>query len=147
MEAIKEARSFLETQNIDTSQGRMDSSGLWYVDIVEGSGRSPSTTDEVEVHYQGWLVDGTKFDSSVDRGQSIVFPLDAVISGWTAGVCTMKAGGKRVLIIPPDLGYGENGAPPVIPQTRHWCSKSSCWLSLNRSSLIKTPRENRHGIL
>ncbi len=115
MEAIKKAKSFLESRNVDISRGKMDGSGLWYVDVLEGTGKSPAKTDEVEVHYSGWLSDGTKFDSSVDRGQSIVFPLDAVIPGWTTGVCTMKPGGKRFLIIPPDLGYGPDGAPPVIP--------------------------------
>ena len=67
------------------------------------------------MHYTGWLVDGTKFDSSVDRGETISFPLNGVIAGWTEGVGSMKVGGKRKLIIPADLGYGDRGAPPVIP--------------------------------
>jgi FKBP-type peptidyl-prolyl cis-trans isomerase len=69
----------------------------------------------VRVHYTGWLTNGTKFDSSHDRGQPATFPLDRVIAGWTEGVAGMKVGGKRKLIVPPDLGYGATGHPPVIP--------------------------------
>jgi FKBP-type peptidyl-prolyl cis-trans isomerase len=71
----------------------------------------------VTVHYTGWLQNGTKFDSSVDRGQPATFLLaeGSVISGWVEGVAGMKVGGKRILIVPPDLGYGPGGNPPVIP--------------------------------
>ena len=71
--------------------------------------------DTVTVHYTGWLTDGTKFDSSVDRGEPIDFPLNRVIPGWTEGVGGMQVGGTRFLVIPHELGYGENGSPPVIP--------------------------------
>ena len=91
-------------------------SGLQWYDIVEGGGETPAgPASTVEVHYTGWLVDGTKFDSSVDRGQTIEFPLNGVIPGWTEGVGSMKVGGKRKLIIPSNLGYGDRGAGGVIP--------------------------------
>lgn len=91
-------------------------SGLKYFDIKVGDGESPSTAEaKVKVHYTGWLVDGTKFDSSVDRGQPITFPLSGVIKGWTEGVLSMKVGGKRKLIILANLGYGARGAGAAIP--------------------------------
>ncbi len=92
-------------------------SGLQYEDIVVGTGASPQAGQRTKVHYTGWLTDGTKFDSSVDRGQPFVFEIGAghVIRGWDEGVLTMKIGGKRKLIIPPQLGYGAPGSPPVIP--------------------------------
>ena len=91
-------------------------SGLMYVDLKVGEGETPKATDRVEVHYTGWLVDGTKFDSSVDRGTPFPFSLSGgVIKGWLEGVATMKVGGKRRLIIPPDLAYGKRGSPPKIP--------------------------------
>jgi peptidyl-prolyl cis-trans isomerase A (cyclophilin A) len=91
-------------------------SGLMYVDLKVGDGETPKPTDKVDVHYTGWLVDGTKFDSSVDRGTPFTFSLSGgVIKGWLEGVATMKVGGKRKLIIPSDLGYGKRGSPPKIP--------------------------------
>ena len=91
-------------------------SGLRYIDMVEGTGAAPSSSSaNVSVHYTGWLVDGTKFDSSVDRGEPTSFPLNRVIKGWTEGVGSMKVGGKRKLIIPFDLGYGPNGNGRTIP--------------------------------
>ncbi len=91
-------------------------SGLAWYDLKVGDGEQPaSASSTVKVHYSGWLTDGTKFDSSVDRGQPIDFPLNGVIRGWTEGVGSMKVGGKRKLIIPPDLGYGARGAGGVIP--------------------------------
>ena len=90
--------------------------GLQYYDIKVGTGPTPAgPTAVVKVHYTGWLTDGTKFDSSVDRGQPLDFPLNRVIRGWTEGVGSMKVGGKRKLIIPYQLGYKEIGSPPKIP--------------------------------
>ncbi len=92
-------------------------SGLKYVDIVEGTGATPQRGQTVSVHYTGTLENGTKFDSSRDRGQPFQFPLGAgrVIKGWDEGIASMKVGGQRKLIIPPDLGYGSRGAGGVIP--------------------------------
>ena len=92
-------------------------SGLQYIDVREGDGAAAKAGDTVDVHYTGWLVDGTKFDSSVDRGQPFTFPLGAgrVIKGWDEGVAGMKVGGVRKLIVPGDLGYGSRGYPPRIP--------------------------------
>lgn len=92
-------------------------SGLQIIDIEVGTGDSPQSGQTVEVHYTGWLADGTKFDSSLDRGQpfSFVLGVGQVIQGWDEGVASMKVGGKRRLFIPPELGYGEARRPPVIP--------------------------------
>lgn len=85
-------------------------SGLQYEILKEGTGASPKATDQVTVHYTGTLLDGTKFDSSVDRGQPATFPVNQVIPGWTEALQLMKVGGKYKLYIPPALGYGERGA-------------------------------------
>ena len=92
-------------------------SGLQYADLAEGEGDAAEAGRPVSVHYTGWLTDGTKFDSSVDSNQPFQFTLGAgqVIAGWDEGVCGMKAGGKRKLTIPPELGYGADGAGGVIP--------------------------------
>lgn len=91
--------------------------GLGYVDILEGTGDRPKAGDQVKVHYTGWLRSGQKFDSSRDRGQPFVFSIGRgrVIKGWDEGVGTMRVGGKRKLIIPAHLGYGDRGAGSVIP--------------------------------
>ena len=92
-------------------------SGLQYEDLVVGTGPSPQPGQTAVVHYTGWLDNGTKFDSSLDRGREFEFPVGQgrVIKGWDEGVATMKVGGKRKLVIPPDLGYGAQGAGGVIP--------------------------------
>ena len=92
-------------------------SGLQYWDIVVGKGATAVAGKTVKVHYTGWLTNGTKFDSSVDRGEPFAFPLGGgrVIKGWDEGVQGMKVGGKRQLKIPPELGYGARGAGGVIP--------------------------------
>ena len=90
-------------------------SGLRYITQTEGTGKMPLATDQVTVHYTGYLLNGTKFDSSVDRGQPATFGLNQVIKGWTEGLQLMKEGGKTKFIIPSELGYGANGAGGVIP--------------------------------
>ena len=95
--------------------------GLQYEDAVVGTGQSPARGQTCVMHYTGWLwvngAKGAKFDSSVARGQPFTFPLGMgrVIKGWDEGVASMKVGGKRTLLIPPDLGYGARGAGGVIP--------------------------------
>ena len=96
---------------LDSDKAKTSATGLKYVDVVEGKGQSPAKTDTVSVHYTGWLTEGKKFDSSRDRGQPTSFKLNGVIAGWTEGVGGMKQGGKRILMIPGKLGYGERGAP------------------------------------
>ena len=92
-------------------------SGLKYTDLVVGTGPSPRPGQTAVVHYTGTLTNGTKFDSSLDRGQPYEFPLGRgrVIKGWDEGVATMKVGGRRRLVVPPALGYGARGNPPSIP--------------------------------
>jgi peptidylprolyl isomerase len=92
-------------------------SGLKYVELAEGTGVQPKSGQQVSVHYTGWLTNGTKFDSSHDRREPIVFPIGKghVIKGWDEGVGSMKVGGKRKLIVPAHLGYGQQGAGGVIP--------------------------------
>ena len=106
-----------EPQKKDSKIVKTDS-GLQYEILKEGKGASPKPGDMVKVHYVGTLaVDGKKFDSSRDRGEAFVFPIGKgqVIKGWDEGVLTMKIGETRKLIIPPDLGYGANGAGGAIP--------------------------------
>ncbi|MEE3413980.1 FKBP-type peptidyl-prolyl cis-trans isomerase [Segatella bryantii] len=90
-------------------------SGLQYQVIREGNGKKPKATDQVECHYEGTLIDGTKFDSSYDRGQTATFPLNQVIAGWTEGLQLMQEGAKYRFFIPYTLGYGERGAGASIP--------------------------------
>ncbi|MFP4134582.1 MAG: FKBP-type peptidyl-prolyl cis-trans isomerase [Halothece sp.] len=92
-------------------------SGLRYVEVKEGDGKIPEKGDTVVVHYTGSLADGKKFDSSRDRDRPFSFKLGSgqVIKGWEEGISTMKVGGRRQLIIPPELGYGQRGAGGVIP--------------------------------
>ena len=91
--------------------------GLQYEDLVVGQGPQPRYGQTVTVNYTGWLTDGTKFDSSLDKGQPFQFVLGAreVIQGWDQGVSTMRVGGRRRLIVPPALAYGDRGAGGVIP--------------------------------
>ena len=90
-------------------------SGLQYKVLTEGTGRAPKATDKVRCHYEGFLIDGTVFDSSVQRGEPADFPLQGVIAGWTEGLQLMKEGGKTRFFIPYMLAYGEGGAGSSIP--------------------------------
>jgi peptidylprolyl isomerase len=102
---------------VDEEDYTTTESGLKYYDIVEGEGEIPESGQTVVVHYTGWLENGQQFDSSVDRGTPFTFTLGqgSVIPGWDEGVATMKVGGKRQLVIPPELAYGESGAGGAIP--------------------------------
>ena len=92
-------------------------SGLQYKDLVVGTGEMASAGARAVVHYTGWLMDGTKFDSSLDRGEPFEFVIGQgrVIKGWDEGVGTMRVGGKRELIIPPELAYGDRGVGVIPP--------------------------------
>lgn len=90
-------------------------SGLQYQVLKEGNGKSPKSTDQVKCHYEGMLIDGTLFDSSIQRGEPATFPLNQVIAGWTEGLQLMKEGAKYRFFIPYTLGYGEHGAGASIP--------------------------------
>ncbi len=109
--------SFAPELGVDLDAMTETASGLMYQDLVVGDGAVAQAGDTVSVHYTGWLKDGTKFDSSVDRGTPFEFPLGAgrVIPGWDEGVAGMRVGGQRKLVIPPELGYGDSGAGGVIP--------------------------------
>jgi FKBP-type peptidyl-prolyl cis-trans isomerase len=98
--------------------GATELPGLKIEELVAGTGKTAQAGNTVSVHYTGWLTDGTKFDSSVDRGQPFSFTLGAgqVIPGWDQGIAGMKVGGKRRLTIAPELAYGKGGYPPVIPE-------------------------------
>ena len=95
------------------------SDGLQYTDDQVGTGAVAEAGKKVSVHYTGWLMNGNKFDSSRDRGQPFTFPLGAgrVIKGWDEGVAGMRVGGKRTLIIPPDLAYGSRATGPIPPNS------------------------------
>lgn len=104
-----DGEKFLEANK--TKEGVITTaSGLQYQVLVAKDGPKPAATDSVKVHYQGFLIDGTKFDSSIDRGQPITFPLNQVIPGWTEGVQLMSVGSKYKFFVPYTLGYGEKGA-------------------------------------
>jgi hypothetical protein len=109
--------SFAPALGVDMDVMTETASGLMYQDLVVGTGDVAQAGDSVSVHYTGWLKDGTKFDSSLDRGEPFVFHLGQgdVIPGWDEGVAGMRVGGKRKLVIPPELGYGDRGAGGVIP--------------------------------
>ncbi|MFM6905236.1 MAG: FKBP-type peptidyl-prolyl cis-trans isomerase [Acinetobacter tjernbergiae] len=106
--------SFL-TENAKKEGVKTTASGLQYKITQEGTGKQPTATSVVKVHYKGQLTDGKVFDSSYDRGEPIEFPLNQVIPGWTEGLQLMKEGGKATLYVPAQLAYGEQGVPGSIP--------------------------------
>lgn len=112
--AKEEGKKFLE-ENKKKTEVKETASGLQYVVEKEGTGAQPGASDEVTVHYTGKLLDGTVFDSSVNRGEPATFPLNRVIPGWTEGVQLMKEGAKYTFFIPSDLAYGAQGVPNAIP--------------------------------
>jgi FKBP-type peptidyl-prolyl cis-trans isomerase FkpA len=109
----KSGEAFLAKAAAEPGAKKLES-GLVITPLKPGTGPSPKATDKVKVHYQGTLVDGTVFDSSLQRGQPATFPLNGVIKCWTEGLQQMKVGGKSRLVCPADLAYGERGAPPRI---------------------------------
>jgi FKBP-type peptidyl-prolyl cis-trans isomerase len=107
--ALEKGQQFLK-ENATKEGVQASASGLQHKVLREGTGKQPKVTDTVEVHYEGRLIDGTVFDSSYQRGETIEFPLDGVIAGWTEGVALMKEGAKYQLYIPSELAYGSYGA-------------------------------------
>lgn len=112
--SLTEGEAFL-AENAKKDGVVVTESGLQYVVVTEGEGTKPVATDTVKVHYKGTFLNGDTFDSSYDRGEPAVFPLNRVISGWTEGVQLMSPGAKYKFTIPSDLAYGSNGSPPRIP--------------------------------
>lgn len=113
-QAREEGNNFL-AENGKKENVKTTASGLQYIVEKEGEGAQPTAEDEVTVHYTGKLLNGTVFDSSVNRGEPATFPLNRVIPGWTEGVQLMKEGAKYTFFIPSDLAYGPQGIPNVIP--------------------------------
>jgi peptidyl-prolyl cis-trans isomerase len=112
--AKAEGEQFL-AENAKKEGVKTTASGLQYQVLCDGNGKQPKATDQVECHYEGTLIDGTKFDSSYDRGQTATFPLNQVIAGWTEGLQLMHEGAKYRFFIPYQLAYGERGAGASIP--------------------------------
>jgi FKBP-type peptidyl-prolyl cis-trans isomerase FkpA/FKBP-type peptidyl-prolyl cis-trans isomerase FklB len=116
VEAEKEkGKDFASSFLLSHPKAQQTSSGLIYDEILAGVGPKPTAASTVEVHYHGTLTDGTVFDSSVDRGEPIKFPLSGVIPAWQEGVQLMAEGTKATLVCPSTIAYGDNGSPPVIP--------------------------------
>lgn len=112
--SLAEGQKFLE-ENAKKDGVQVTESGIQYVVLTDAEGEKPAATDTVKVHYKGTFLNGETFDSSYDRNEPAVFPLNRVISGWTEGVQLMSVGSKFKFTIPSDLAYGPNGNPPRIP--------------------------------
>ena len=113
-EQKEEGAKFL-AENKKNKDVKETASELQYKVVKEGNGKKPAATDRVKVHYTGTLLDGTVFDSSVQRGEPAVFPLNGVISGWTEGLQLMSEGSKYIFYIPSNLAYGDRGAQTIKP--------------------------------
>ncbi len=109
---IDEIEDFIAENNLDAQRTEND---LFYVVLEEGNGEFPDITDEVTVDYHGYFTNGIVFDSSVDRGEPVTFPLTNVIRGWQQGIPLFSKGGSGILLIPSHLAYGEQGVPGSIP--------------------------------
>ena len=111
------ASTYAPELDVDLATFQRTPTGLYVKDLEPGTGAVAATGQTVSVHYTGWLPDGTKVDSSVDRNEPLSFPLGAgqVIAGWEEGVAGMQVGGRRKLVIPPSLGYGAGGMGGIIP--------------------------------
>jgi len=112
-------------------------SGMIIKHTTPGTGASPAATDQVKVHYEGKLIDGKVFDSSLKRGEPVTFPLNGVIACWTEGVQTMKVGGKAQLVCPANLAYGPNGSPPTIPP------EATLVFDVELIDIVKAPPESK----
>jgi FKBP-type peptidyl-prolyl cis-trans isomerase len=113
------AMTFAPQLGVDMASMTKTPSGLAYKDVKVGDGAEAKAGQMATVHYTGWLPNGTKFDSSRDRGEPFAFPIGAgqVIKGWDEGVAGMHVGGRRLLVIPASLGYGESGSDPIPPNS------------------------------
>ena len=114
MEANKDAAAEFLKKNKEEKGVKVTASGLQYKVVKEGEGEKPTATDTVKVHYKGTLLDGTEFDSSYKRNKPATFKANQVISGWTEALQLMSPGSKYILYLPPELAYGDRGAPPAI---------------------------------
>ena len=119
-------------------------SGVEYEDVVEGVGRPATAEDEVTIDYTGWLADGTRFDSSLDRGIPITFQIDqAPLSGWREGIPGMKAGGKRRLMLPPEAAYGHYGVPGLVPPDTALVFLLELWAIAGEDPPVRPPDAQR----
>jgi len=109
----KKGQEYVEKAAQEKGAQKTASGGV-YIETQAGTGDQPAATDKVKVHYKGTLIDGTVFDSSIDRGQPATFPLNQVIKCWTEGIQLMKVGAKGKLVCPSDIAYGDTGRPPTI---------------------------------
>lgn len=112
----KDERLIQEYITANNLNAKPATEGLYYVVETEGTGENPTSASTVVAHYKGTLLDGSKFDSSYDRGKPSTFPLEGVIKGWRIGIPLFKEGGKGILLIPSHLAYGENSPSSAIPK-------------------------------